>query len=140
MEGREILKKMILGYPLIYGGVMMATWLCSLIYRPNAMFGVNYFGWMFLVALVGDLPMLIFYSKGKMTKQQWNIRTILHALVLMLVMLGAGYFLGFYANFKEGIIFMATVIGVYLMVSGLSLASDIIEVNQINEKLKNIKE
>ena len=140
MDGREILKKMILGYPLIYGGAMMATWLCTLIYSPKATYGVDYFGWMFLVALVADLPMLIFYSKGEMTKQQWNIRAIFHVIILILVMLGAGYILGFYGRFKEGIIFMATVIVVYLMVSGLSFAGDVIEVNRVNEKLKNIKE
>lgn len=139
MDRREILKKMVLSYPLIYGGAMMATWLCVLIYAPDATFGVDYFGWMFLVALVGDLPAFIFYSKRKLTKQQWNTRTILHAITLALVMLGAGYLLGFYENFKEGTIFMATVIVVYLMVLGFSFASDVIDANQVNEQLRKMK-
>lgn len=140
MDGREILKKMILGYPLIYGGAMMATFVCILIYAPDEKFGVDYFGWMFLVALMADLPLLIFYSKKKLNKQQWNIRTILHAITLTMVMLGVGKVFGFYESFKEGIIFMLTVIGVYMMVSTLSFAGDVLEAKRINEQLKKLKE
>lgn len=140
MDGREILKKIILGYPLIYGGAMMATFICVFIYAPSEKFGVDYFGWMFLVALIADLPALIFYSKKKLTKKQWNIRTVLHAVTLTLVMLVMGHLMDFYETFNEGIIFMVTVIGVYLMVSGLSFAGDILEAKSINEQLKKMKE
>ena len=139
MDGKEILKKMILSYPLIYGGAMMATWLCVIIYDPDAIFGADYFGWMFLVVLVGDLSMLIFYSKKRLTKQQWNARTIIHAIALVLIMLGAGYVMEFYENLKEGIVFTVTVVGVYLMVIASNFASDFIEANRINEELKKMK-
>lgn len=139
MDGREILKKMLLGYPLIYGGAMMGTWFCILIYAPNETFGVDYFGWMFLVALVADLPMLIFYSQKRLSNRQWNIRKILHAIILTLVMLGVGYMLEFYETFQEGLIFMVSVVGVYLMVSAFSFAGDFIEAKRINEQLKKLK-
>ena len=140
MDGREILRKMISGYPIIYGGTMMGTWFCILVYAPSEKFGVDYFSWMFLVALLGDLPILIFYSKKKLTEKQWKIRTVLHALVLAVVMLVVGYAFDFYDNLKEGIIFMVTVIGVYLMVSMIGFAGGILEAKRINEQLKKMKE
>ena len=140
MDGREILRKMISGYPIIYGGTMMGTWFCILIYAPGETFGVDYFSWMFLVALLADLPLLIFYSKKKLTERQWNVRTVLHAIVLLIVMLCVGYVFDFYDNLKQGFIFMATVIGVYLMVSLIGFAGGIIEAKRINERLKKMKE
>ena len=140
MDGREVLRKMISGYPIIYGGTMMGTWFCVLIYAPSEKFGVDYFSWMFLVALLADLPLLIFYSKKKLTEKQWNIRTALHAVILAMVMLGVGYVFDFYDNLKQGLIFMGTVIGVYLMVSMIGFAGGLIEAKRINEQLRKMKE
>ena len=60
MELREIIKKLIISYPIIYGCTMMAAFVCCLVFHPDAVFGIDYLGKALVFALAGDLPSLVF--------------------------------------------------------------------------------
>ncbi|MBO5450279.1 MAG: DUF3021 family protein [Lachnospiraceae bacterium] len=139
MEPKKIIGKIILGYPIIYGGSMMATYLFCMIFDRNATFSLDYFGYMFLFALVGDLPSLVFCSKRKLSKKEWNIRLLLHFILLETVLLVFAGILGMYHTLTEGIFFFVLVMAVYVMVRGLAFAGDILEVKKINAKLRERK-
>ncbi|MGN0249497.1 MAG: DUF3021 family protein [Lachnospiraceae bacterium] len=139
MEPKKIIGKIILGYPIIYGGSMMATYLFCMIFDRNATFSLDYFGYMFLFALVGDLPSLVFCSKRELSKKEWNIRLLLHFILLETVLLVFAGILGMYHTLTEGIFFFVLVMAVYVMVRGLTFAGDILEVKKINAKLRERK-
>lgn len=140
MEGKELIKRLLVSYPLIYGGAMMATWFCCKIYAPDSVFDLDYFGWMFLVALAGDLPSLIFYSTKELTEKQWMFRMAVHLAMLETVLLIIGYFMEFYESVVQGMIFAAAVFFVYAAVKGICFTGDSVEAKKINERLKTIKQ
>lgn len=140
MEPKKLFGKMILGYPIIYGGSMMATYLFCMIFDRNATFTLAYFGYMFLFALAGDLPTLVFCSKRELSKKEWNIRVMLHLILLEAVLLGIAGTLGLYDTLTEGIFFFFLILAVYIMVRGLTFAGDILEVKKINERLRERKQ
>lgn len=139
MEPKKIIGKIILGYPIIYGGSMMATYLFCMIFDKDAAFTLNYFGYMFLFALAGDLPTLVFCSKRELSKKEWNIRLLLHFILLEAVLLVFAGILGMYHTLAEGIFFFFLTMAVYIMVRGLTFAGDIMEVKKINERLRERK-
>lgn len=139
MEGKELIKRLVVSYPVIYGGAMMATWLCCMVYAPDSVFGLDYFGRMFLVALAGDLPSLIFFSRKELTEKQWMLRTAVHLAVLVAVLLIIGYFMDFYHGFGEGAVFAASVFLVYAAVKVLCFTGDFVEARRMNERLKRMK-
>lgn len=55
MELRELIKRLIISYPIIYGCSIMATFVFCLVFDPDSVFGMDYLGKMFLFALAGDL-------------------------------------------------------------------------------------
>lgn len=139
MEPKKLFGKMLLGYPIIYGGSMMATYLFCMIFDRDAAFTLDYFGYMFLFALAGDLPTLVFCSKRELSKREWNIRVLLHFILLEAVLLGFAGILGLYNTLAEGIFFFFLILAVYAMVRGLTFAGDILEVKKINERLRERK-
>ncbi len=70
MELREIIKKLIISYPIIYGCTMMAAFVCCLVFHPDAVFGIDYLGKALVFALAGDLPSLVFCSKRELSHGQ----------------------------------------------------------------------
>ncbi len=139
MEGKELLKRLLISYPIIYGGGMMATWLCCMIYSPDSVFSLEYFGWMFVIALLGDLPCLIFYSRKELTAKQWTNRWLIHLALLEGILLIVGYYLELYEGIMQGVVFGISVLLVYVIVRVLCFTGDFFEANQINEQLKKIK-
>ena len=139
MEGKELIKRLLMSYPVIYGGAMMATWLCCIIYSPEIRFGLDYFAWMFLVALLGDLPLLWFYSRKELTNKQWRVRLLLHFITLETILLLVGYYMTWYETFTEGLVFTFSILCVYVIVRTISFTGDLLEARKLNEQLKKLK-
>lgn len=139
MEVQQLLKKLIVSYPIIYGGTMMATLIYCLVFEPNTSFGLDYFCWMLLFALAGDLPSVLFYSRRELTRRQWNVRTLIHFIVLVLVLLFFAKKLELYHTFQQGLFFAGLVLAVYLIVMFACFAGDRAQANKINERLKAMK-
>ena len=140
MELQQLIKKLIISYPLIYGGAMIATLIYCLVFEPDASFGLDYFGWMLLFALAGDLPSVLFYSRKELTRRQWNVRTLVHFLILELVLLIFAQKLELYHTFQQGLFFAALVLAVYLIVMFGCFAGNSAEAKKINERLKEMKD
>lgn len=139
MELREFIKKLVISYPIIYGCSMMATFVFCLVFYPDSVFGVDYFGKMFLFALAGDLPSLVFYSKRELSHKEWMARVIIHLLLLEGVLLVIGRFMGLHDNMVEGIVFFFIVLAVYVVVWLLVFSDDARQAKEINKALEERK-
>lgn len=139
MELREIIKKLIISYPTIYGCTMMATLVFCLIFHPDAVFGIDYLGKAMLFALAGDLPSLVFYSKREPDHRSWMIRQVIHLFLLETVLLVFGRYLDYYDNVTEGVLFFFIVLIVYVVVRTLAFSGDFREAKKINQILAKRK-
>lgn len=139
MEFRDLIKRMVISYFVIYGCSFMGTWLFCVIFDPNGIFGLNYFKDMAIFSLLGDLPSLIFYSSSELSKKQWNVRLILHFIILETVLLAAAKYLQLYHTLLQGAVFAGIILLVYVIVRGACFAWDIETARAINDKLREMK-
>lgn len=139
MEFRDLLKRLLNSYFVIYGCSFLGTWLFCIIFSPGSTFGLDYFADMALLALMGDLPGLLFYSSKELSKKQWNVRLLLHFAVLEAVLLSFGKYLNLYHTPVQGVIFAGIVLLVYGIVRGVCFAMDYDTARNINDKLREMK-
>lgn len=139
MELRELIKKLVISYPIIYGCSMMATFVFCLVFYPDSDFGLYYFGEMFLFALAADLPSLVFYSKRELSHKELMVRIIIHLLLLEGVLLVIGRLMGLHDNITEGIFFFFIVLAVYVVVWLLVFSDAARQAKEINKALEERK-
>ncbi len=139
MELRELIKRLVISYPIIYGCSMMVTFVFCMIFYPDSVFGVDYFGKMFLFALAADLPSLVFYSKRELSHKEQMVRIIIHLLLLEGVLLVIGRFMGLHDNMVEGIVFFFIVLAVYVVVRLLAFSDGLMQAKEINKVLEERK-
>lgn len=139
MELRELIKRLIISYPIIYGCSIMATFVFCLVFDPDSVFGMDYLGKMFLFALAGDLPSLVFYSKRELSHKEQVLRKLIHLLLLEGVLLTIGRIMGLHDNMTEGIFFFFIVLAVYLIVWFLAFSDDLRQAKEINKALEQRK-
>lgn len=139
MELRELMKRLIISYPIIYGCSMMATFVFCLVFDPDSVFGLDFFGEMFLFALAADLPSLVFYSKRELSHKELMVRIIIHLLLLEGVLLVIGRLMGLHDNITEGIFFFFIVLAVYVVVWLLVFSDAARQAKEINKALEERK-
>lgn len=135
-----MIKQFVRDYFIIYAGCMMGTLVFCTFFYPAVEFGLEYFRWMMLFALLGDLPVFIFYSRRELTEKQIFLRYALHMIVLEVVLLTTAYFLGCYENFGQGCFFAMIILGVYVIVRLINYHSDSKIAKSVNQRLKEIQE
>lgn len=135
MDLKTILKKMLYLYFVIYTGSMFATFFFCMAFYPDATFKISYFAWMMLLALLGDLPMLVFYSKKEPSRRSSMIRNMIHFLLLEVVLMTAAYKMELYDGIYEGIWFVVTIFLVYLLVWRIEYLMDMKTAEKLNRSL-----
>lgn len=139
MEFRDLVKRMINSYFVIYGCCFLGTWIYCIIFAPDSVFNLGYFKDMAVFAFLGDLPGVLFYSSKALSGKQWNIRLILHFLVLEAVLLVMGRYLNLYHTVLQEIVFAGINLLVYVVVRGVCFAWDFETAQNINDKLQEMK-
>lgn len=139
MELRELLKRMVNSYFVIYGCSMLGTLLFCVIFDPEVAFDVQYLEWMLLFSALGDLPALVFYSGKELTLKQWRVREIIHFVVLEIVLLVAANCQEMYETFWQGVVFAGIILLVYVLVRAVCFAGDFETARNINDQLKEIR-
>lgn len=139
MELRELLRRIVNSYFVIYGCSMLGTLVFCLIFEPDSVFNVQYLEWMLLFSALGDLPALVFYSGKELTIKQWRIREVIHFVILETVLLTAANCMGMYHTFSEGMVFAGIILLVYVLVRAVCFAGDFQTAKNINDQLKEIR-
>lgn len=139
MEFRNLLKRLVNSYFVIYGCCFFGTWIYCAIFDSAAVFGLGYFKDMAVFALLGDLPGALFYSSKELSKKQWNVRLLLHFLVLEMVLLIMARHLSLYHTALQGIVFAGIILLIYVLVRGICFAGDFEVARTINDRLQKMK-
>lgn len=139
MELRDLIKKILVSYPAIYGGSMMATFVFCLLFSEGAVFGVDYFGQMLLFSLAGDLPLLVFYSKKELSQKEMNVRVVIHFFLLECVLMVFGGYLRLYETVFQGVFFFFIILAVYVIVVASVFCGDLRKAKQLNDALAEKK-
>ncbi len=91
-------------------------------------------------AAIGDLPLLVYWSRSDLSEKSLRIRTILHFLLLEVAVLTFGGVSGLVTDLSGYFFFGIQVAVIYALVKLVSWRGDVTTANKINEKLKHMKD
>lgn len=138
MTLKEILNAMLRQFFIIVTGIVFCVAVfCSLFY-PKVIFGLEMIWQIILLGMMSTMPQFVFYSKKELGKKQMMIRKCLHILILLIIILTAGYAWGWiYPNdIIQPIVFVLLVMCVYIVVTLLVFQKDKKVAQQLNNELK----
>lgn len=140
MDIRELIRELIHGFFYIYTGSIFGTYIFCSIFDPSIKFGLEYFMFMVLFALAGDLTILIFYSGKVLSEKEFMMRTIIHFIVLEIVLLTFAGILNLYENFGQAVVFSLIILLVYSIVKLLLFTGNKREAEEINKRIREMNE
>lgn len=138
MDFSELKKMMIHDFFYIYTGSIFGTYLFCTIFYPDIEFGLDYFVWMALFSLAGDLTLLVFYSARVLTQKQFLVRSVIHFFLLEGVLMTFAGILRLYETPVEAAAFALVVSVVYAMVKLLTFKQQSREAEKINKRIREL--
>lgn len=136
MNFKTLLKMFFLHFAVIYGLSMMVTLIWTACVAPEGRFGVDFLWKMLLFSLGADLPLFIFYSRKELSAKQSLLRMAIHAVLLEVILLPAGYFIGLWGGVGGFFIFFFVVLAVDAAVIALTFLNCKAEADEINAAIK----
>ncbi|WP_411675965.1 DUF3021 family protein [Caproicibacter sp.] len=123
---------------VITTGVVASMYLYCALLSPGAVFTVKDIGRILLMAFVGDLPLLLFWSRRELSKRRYFIRRIVHMAVLALLLLYFASLWDWISLDKAGevAVFLLCVLAVYVIVMFVAVLRDKKLSDRMNRKLK----
>ena len=140
MDIKEIIRKILQQFPVIYFGTMICTFIYCLIFAPDSQFAVSYFAEMMILSLMGAAPSLVFYSKHELTEEEWSVRRVIHIILLEGIILTLGRYYGLYHTFWQGVFFAFLVLLVYVIVYISVFRFDCKTADRMNQKIRERKQ
>jgi len=138
MRLSELIKRLFIHYFLIFSGSIISAMIYCRFFYPDFSMGLVELDGMMLLALAGDLPLCVFYSKKELTTKQYRIRAVIHVIILEIVMLYGLSRFGAYESFGEGAALFFLILAVYLVIKLISYMIDVKTADYINERLKEM--
>ena len=137
---KAVLKDMVRHFFIIYTGTIFGTFIYCFIFARDVVFGIDYFIQVFCISVLGDLPLLIFYSKKELTRAQMKRRQILHFCMIEIVLLIAGKWFGLYGDtLAQKGVFFAIVAFVYFLVLIFGCMMNAATADEINKRIEERK-
>ena len=136
MDLKALIRKFILQLAYIIAGAFVCTAAyCSVF--PVGKIDVADFMWRILFfCFLTELPVVVYYSRRNLSRREWNIRTGIHTVLLVLIMLTAGKALRLYRGVSDGLILAAIVLLIDGFVRIMTYLKDLSTADEINKKLK----
>lgn len=136
MDIKIIINNFIKNFFVIFAGIMTVTFVYCSICVPQANFDLNYFRAVLLLSFFGDLPAIVYYiPMGKM-KNQYAVKITIHTLLLLAVLMIAGYMVGVYDTLAKALMYAVSIIAVDIFVHLMGYTKDVRTAEAINEKLR----
>ncbi len=140
MDSKNMIRALISNYFVIMTGTFLGNFIYCSIFARDSIFTVGYLGMMFVFGFLGDIPLLVFYSKHELSRKEWRGRQAFHVIMVEAVLLIAAYYLEMYHTPLQGVVFAIIVLGVYVMVNTFCWHRDQTEANRMNSKLESLRE
>ena len=128
-------------FVVIYGLTMLASFGFCLVFNPGVTVNVvDYFGACILFSALADATSLVYLSRHELSGREWWIRTVIQCILLELVLLPAGYYIGMWRGLTGGIVFFAIVLVVRFCVELVGYGQDYADASDVNERLRQRRE
>ena len=132
----NLIRELIRDYFVILGVLIIG----SVFLTPPNTINRDYILLAMAFAAVGDLPSIVFWSRSEPTEKSRRLRSIIHFILLMTLILIFGGITGVVSEFVDYLIFAIEIVVIYGIVKFIIYQSDISTAKTINEKLKNLRE
>lgn len=136
MKLMDLIRQLIRDYFVIFGILIIG----SVFFNPPNTINRNYILLAMAFAAVGDLPSIIFWSRSGLTESSSRLRSIIHFIMLITLILIFGGITGVVSEFVDYLIFTIEIVIIYGIVRFIIYQGDMTTANKINEKLKNLRE
>ena len=137
MNRKGLLRTLMMHFFICYTCTMMATILfCGLNMPRVTELPVSYLWKAALFSICADLPVMVYYYRGELSRRQWWIRTAIHTVLVECVLLAAGYFFGMYKGVLGFVLFFFVILTVDLIVRAVTFLNDKNTADEINARLK----
>lgn len=135
MKTRELIMQFIRQYFFIFGILIIS----SVFLTTPTMINRDYVLLSMAFAAVGDLPLLVFWSRSELSEKAMRLRTVIHFFLLEAIILAFGGITGIVPDLKGYFIFGIEVAVIYVLVKFVSWRGDRKTADKINEKLKGLR-
>lgn len=136
MKLMDLIRQLMRDYFVIFGILIIG----SVFLTPPNTINRDYILLAMAFAAVGDLPSIVFWSRSELTESSMRLRSIIHFILLLILILIFGGITGVVSRFADYLIFAVQIVIIYVIVRFIIYQDDITTAKTINEKLKSLRE
>ena len=136
MKGMDSIRQLMRDYFVIFGILIIG----SVLLTPPNTINRDYILLAMVFAAIGDLPSIVFWSRSELNESSRRLRSIIHFILLMTLILIFGGITGVVSGFAEYLIFAVEIVIIHVIVKFIIYQGDMTTAKIINEKLKRFSE
>lgn len=131
----KLIREFIRDYFVIFGVLIIG----SVFLTPPSTINRDYILLVMAFAFIGNLPSLVFWSREDLSEKSRKLRSIIHFILLLTLLLIFAGIAGIVTKFGDYIFFSFEIVIIYGIVKFIIYQGDINTAKEINEKLKNYR-
>jgi len=135
MKRLDLFKAIIRNYFIIFTIIILGTALLN----PTHAFSFREIMLTAVFALAGDLPSLVYYSKGELSIKSRYVRMAIHFILLEAVILTFGNIMGQVSGVEQTVLFGLEVFGIYVLVGFINWLIDRKTASDINQQIATMR-
>ena len=124
-------------FVMLYGIIMICTFLMCLLFNPGAELPVvSFFGKIMVFSLIGLGSTIVYRSEDDLTQKAWWMRTVIHTLLLEGILLPLAHHWGFWHEGSDVIVYAVFILLAILLWHLIDYGISARTAAQINEKIR----
>ena len=142
MSGKEFFQKMMRDFFVIVTMINIAMYFIGSTLKPDEVLGYKAFLAPIIYGIISLIPVAVMYSKHELTVKQIIIRKVIQIILLEVILIAVCFGKSITDSAKWGLIgaFAASVFGVFVAVTVISLLLDLRVANDLTAQLKEFQE
>jgi hypothetical protein len=136
MKLKDYIKRIVIGYFIIFAVIVMSISILRQIFAPNLHFELKDINIYMLCSLLSSLTGLILYSPKGLKEKEMRMRIVIHFVVLEAVLLTLANVMGWITGIHNTSLLALQIAVIYVIVRFIIWMDDRRAANQINAKLK----
>ncbi|ETT77023.1 DUF3021 family protein [Paenibacillus sp. FSL R7-277] len=140
MKRSEVVKDIIRDFLVIFASIIIIITVLRQIFMPELAFDLISIYTIMGFSLLGALTGMMLYAPNEVSEQAMRVRIVIHFLLLEILLIALASLIGVVASVSAALLFALQIAVVYAIVRLLSYEKDKKEAEQINERLKAVKQ
>lgn len=140
MKRSEVAKDIIRDFLVIFASIIIIITVLRQIFMPELAFDLISIYTIMGFSLLGALTGMMLYAPDEVSEQAMRVRIVIHFLLLELLLISLASLIGVVASVSAALLLALQIAVVYAIVRLLSYEKDKKEAEQINERLKAVKQ